>query len=117
MTEVPDRFFRHYARRRARYLDALDPVQCQQHLLLHLIGQARACRFAEDHDFARIQSVRDFQSRVPLRDYESFWHSYWEPEFPRIQNQTWSGRIPFFALSSGTSSGRSKYLPDRKSVV
>ncbi|MCY0872322.1 MAG: GH3 auxin-responsive promoter family protein [Acidithiobacillus caldus] len=111
MTEVPDRFFRHYARRRARYLDALYPVQCQQHLLLHLIGQARACRFAEDHDFARIQSVRDFQSRVPLRDYESFWHSYWEPEFPRIQNQTWSGRIPFFALSSGTSSGRSKYLP------
>ena len=117
MSEALDAGFRHYAGRRARYLDAMDPVQCQRQLLQGLIRHARASRFGQEHDFARIGTVRDFQQRVPLRDYESFWRQYWQAAFPRIRNQTWPDPIPWFALSSGTSSGRSKYLPLSRAML
>jgi len=106
-----DDFFRYYAEGRARYLDALDPVQSQGRLLQRLLHRGRATRFGVEHEFARIRSVEDFQSRVPLRDYEDFWQRYWQGAFPEIRHQSWPDPIPWFALSSGTSSGRSKYLP------
>ena len=39
------------------------------------------------------------------------WGSYWQEEFPRLTGCTWPGTIPFFALSSGTTSGTTKYIP------
>ncbi len=62
-------------------------------------------------DFQRIHSVEDFQAAVPLRRYEDIWREYWQPAFPVLKNCTWPGTIPFFALSSGTSAGASKYIP------
>src|SRR5207253_302207 len=43
--------------------------------------------------------------------YEQTWREYWQPEFPVLKDCTWRGTIPFFALSSGTSAGASKYIP------
>jgi hypothetical protein len=55
--------------------------------------------------------VADFQRAVPLRSYEAFWAEWWEEPFPRLRGVTWPDPIPWFALSSGTTSGRTKFVP------
>src|SRR5204863_2116224 len=72
---------------------------------------ARATRFGRDHGFGRIRCVADYQQCVPLRDYEAFWGEYLGPSFPHLAGVTWPGRVPYFALSSGTTGHSTKYIP------
>jgi GH3 auxin-responsive promoter len=102
---------RRYARYRLTQLARQDSVAEQQRQLLRLVHRARNTRFGRDHDFASMRSVRDFQDRVRLRRYEDMWQTYWQPSFPRLVDCTWPGTIPFFALSSGTTSGTTKHIP------
>src|SRR5699024_9864250 len=72
---------------------------------------AKETRFGRDHRFETIASVHEFQRAVPLRHYEDFWDGYWAPDFPAVRDATWPGTVPYFAKSSGTTSGTSKYIP------
>src|SRR5437660_8835912 len=108
---VADAGFGIYARRRVRKLDSQSVAQTQTRLLLQLVAQARPTRFGRDHDFAGIRTVADYQARVPLRDYDAFWKDYWQPAFPDLAGVTWPGPIPYLALSSGTTTGSTKYIP------
>jgi hypothetical protein len=109
--------FSRYARRRAQTLDQLDGADVQRRTLLRLVRQARHTRFGQEHDFGRIRSVADYQRRVPLRDYDAFWQTYWRPAFPLLRDETWPGLIPYFALSSGTTSGTTKYIPVSREML
>lgn len=100
-----------YAHHRTRQLDRMDAGVMQHNTLLRLVRTARNTTFGRDHDFARITSVADYQARVPVREYEWFWDNYWKAAYPRIDNITWPGKVPYFALSSGTTSGATKYVP------
>lgn len=102
---------RFYARRRLRALGALDPVETQRSTLLCLVRQARSTLFGRAHGFDDIGSVEAFQARVPLRRYEDFWRDYWKSAFPVLDDVTWPRRVPFFAVTSGTTSGTTKYIP------
>ncbi|GGG24479.1 hypothetical protein GCM10010964_10670 [Caldovatus sediminis] len=102
---------RAYAALRLARLRAMDPAPTQERLLLRLVRRADRTRFGRDHGFAAIRTVADFQARVPLRRYEAFWDAYWRPAYPVLEDLTWPGRIPYFALSSGTTSGRNKFIP------
>ena len=92
-----------YARFRARRLARQDAVAAQEATLRRLLRRAATTRFGQEHGFAGIRDRRAFQAAVPLRRYEDFWAAYWRPAFPRLDNCSWPGRIPFFAASSGTS--------------
>lgn len=100
-----------YARYRNARLAAQDAVETQRRLLLRLVRRAANTRLGRDHRFREIASIEDFQARVPLRRYEQMWRDYWQPAFPRLVNCTWPGIIPFFALTSGTTTGATKYIP------
>jgi hypothetical protein len=102
---------RAYTRRRAAMLAAQNPVETQLAGLLRLVARARNTRFGREHGFESIRDVGDFQRQVPLRRYEDFWRDYWQPAFPRLGNISWPGTIPYFALTSGTTSGKTKYIP------
>jgi hypothetical protein len=102
---------RAYAAWRLRRLARQDAVQEQQQLLLGLLRRGEPTRFGVDHGFTRLRTVADYQSAVPLRRYEDFWQAYWQPTFPRLDGVTWPGLIPYFANSSGTSSGITKHIP------
>jgi hypothetical protein len=106
-----------YAHYRAAALDRMDPGRVQHDTLLRLVRAARATRFGRDHDFARITSVADFQARVPVRDYEYFWTTYWKAAYPRLDDVTWPGKVPYYALSSGTTSGTTKYIPVSREML
>ena len=103
--------FHAYARRRTRILATRDPVEVQRQILFKLLRTARSTRFGLDHGFASIRSVEDFQSRVPLRTYEALWDAYLKDKYPRFDDLTWPGHIPYLALTSGTTQGATKYIP------
>lgn len=108
--------FNIYARRRLRYLSKLDNKLCQQQQLFKLLKIAKATSFGIDHKFSKINSILDYQNQVPLRKYEDIWNEYWKKEFPVITNCSWPDTISFFCVSSGTSSGTTKYLPYTKEM-
>ncbi|MBL6454689.1 GH3 auxin-responsive promoter family protein [Belnapia sp. T6] len=92
-------------------LQRMDPAATQAALLGRLLRRAGGTRFGQAHGFDAIRSVAEYQARLPLRRYEEFWRDWWQPEYPLLRNATWPGRVPYFALSSGTTSGSTKYIP------
>ena len=104
-------FLKIYARKRGRELDHENTPAAQEQQLMKLLHRAADTRFGKDHSFGKIRSIADYRARVPLRRYEDMWRDYWQPGFPRLIDCTWPGTIPYFALSSGTTSGTTKYIP------
>src|SRR5262249_11706042 len=61
--------------------------------------------------FSDIRTVAEFQARVPVSDYDAMWNRWWRPGFPDHVDLTWPDRIPYFAVTSGTTTGRAKNIP------
>ncbi len=108
---------RRWAGWRSAKLDRQDAATVQERQLLSLVARARSTAFGRDYDFSSVRSVADFQTRVPLRRFEDFWQDYWRDPFPQLKNVTWPGTIPYFAVTSGTTSGRTKYIPCSKEII
>lgn len=106
-----------YALYRLRRLKRLDPVRNQEALLLDLVRHAAGTRFGRDHGFSDIRSVADFQAQVPIGRYEAFWRDYWEAAFPDLTDLTWPGTIRYFAETSGTTTGKTKYIPVSQEMI
>jgi hypothetical protein len=96
---------------RIAQVQRMDPVAAQERLLHRLLRRAAGTRFGQAHGFADLRTVAGYQARVPLRRYEDFWRDWWQPAYPLLVDVTWPGRVPYFALSSGTTSGTTKYIP------
>ena len=101
-----------------RELASLDPLRTQEASCSEAWSVGRkSTRFGRDHAFERIRTVADFQSAVPLRTYEALWNDYLRDRYPVFENLTWPGRIPFLALTSGTTQGATKYIPVSREMV
>src|SRR5262245_43468921 len=100
-----------YAHRRTAELDRLDVAETQWRTLKRRVHKARSTRFGREHGFDRLAGIEQYQSTVPVRTYEDFWREYWQATFPRMEGTTWPEFIPYYALSSGTTTGTTKYLP------
>lgn len=91
-----------------RYIDHADAVQ--QGELVRLVEKAALTRIGRKYDFSSIRTYRQFASTLPLFSYENL-----QPHIMRMVNgskdELWPGRCMNFAQSSGTSDGRSKYIP------
>ena len=103
--------FHAYSRRRLRELARLDPVAVQERTIATLVRTAAKTRFGRNHHFDEIRTPADFRERVPLRTYEELWEDYLKERYPVFEDLTWPGKIPFLALSSGTTTGSTKYIP------
>jgi hypothetical protein len=106
-----DAAFVQLAHRRVARLDRMNVARVQEATLLRLVRTAADTRFGRDHGFAAVRSVADYQQRVPIRDYDAYWQQYWKDAYPRLGGITWPGFIPYYALSSGTTTGTTKYIP------
>lgn len=100
-----------YARYRNAQLRRLDPIETQRQTLLRLLQRAQDTVFGRAHDFSRLRSVADFQRAVPLADYDAWWTTWGQPRFPHLNNLGWPGLIRYHAVTSGTSTGHTKYIP------
>lgn len=85
------------------------PEALQEKVFRYLIKRAKRTAFGKDHGFERIEGVRDFQERVPVRDYEAL-RSYFDRVVEGEKNVVWPGTPLYLSKTSGTTSG-AKYLP------
>jgi len=114
---LADLLLQRFSLARVHRIDAIDAAASQRATLLRLVRRASRTRFGREHDFLRIRCVADYQERVPVRSYEAFWSEFWRPVFPDLTDTTWPGSIPYFARSSGTTSGNTKYIPVSREML
>lgn len=100
------------------FLAALaDPHAAQEEILLRrIVGPNVESEFGREHGFARIRSLADWKSAVPVRKYDAF-----EPWIDRIVQRGEQGilttePVKRFFLTSG-STNRKKYIPVTSSFV
>jgi len=86
------------------------PLEVQEKTLHALIGKAASTEWGKKFDFPSLNSVTEFQSRLPVQTYEEIL-----PFVERLRkgeaNLLWPGEIKWFAKSSGTTSTKSKFIP------
>lgn len=93
------------AERRAQEQCALS----QQKLLVELLSRGRGTVWGHEHGFDNIKGAADFQG-LPLTQYADI-RPYVERMVSGGSDVLWPGVCRRFAQSSGTSDGKSKYVP------
>ena len=93
-----------------RFRRALSRVRQEQESILHeILRKNQRSDFGRRHGFSTIRTIREFQQRVPLRDYEGY-----RGDVERIaagEHQVLSEeRVRLFEPTSG-SSGAAKWIP------
>ena len=94
-----------------RFSDECHEIQLQQ--LTQLLDEAKNTEYGRKHDFARLQDINDFKKAVPLVRYEDL-RPYIMQMVEGKSDVLWRGVTRNFAQSSGTSDGKSKYVPITK---
>jgi hypothetical protein len=112
-----NRAYHAYSRRRTAALAACNPAAVQARTLRRLLRRAADTRFGRDHRFSAIRTVDEFRRAVPLRTYEALWDDYLKARYPVFEDLTWPGRIPYLALTSGTTQGATKYIPVSREML
>jgi hypothetical protein len=86
------------------------PVEVQTELFSKMMVSAASTEFGKQCRFNGIRSHEAFKNEVPLQEYEQV-----KPFVDRLmngeQNLLWPGETKWFAKSSGTTTGRSKFIP------
>ena len=86
-----------------------NPLLAQQKTFDYLTQKAKETDFGQDHGFDKIKDYKDFQTAVPIRDYEGH-----KPYIDKMLNGKtsvlWPGKPIYYAKTSGTTSG-AKFIP------
>jgi hypothetical protein len=104
-----------YSRKRFRDIAffAKHPLLAQQKILRRLVDRAAKTEWGREHAFLAIKSIEDFQKKVPISSYDDL-----SPFVSRMmqgeKDVLWPGKIKWFAKTSGTTAGRSKFIPVSK---
>ncbi|MGZ5283170.1 MAG: GH3 family domain-containing protein, partial [Bacteroidia bacterium] len=96
------------------------PFESQQKVLHKLLRRAQFTVFGQEFNFSKILKNDDiinaYQQEVPIHTYESIL-KWWEMTLQGETSVCWPGKVDYFALSSGTSTGSSKYIPITRSML
>ncbi len=107
-TPLVRRYFVARLHEQLRYKSHADAIQQGQ--LVKLVEKAALTEIGRKYDFSTMRTYEQFASRVPLYRYEDL-----QPQIMRMvqgeANVLWPGKTFNFAQSSGTSDGKSKYIP------
>ena len=85
--------------------------QIQYEIFKNLIAHGQKTAFGKQFNFGKVVTQDDFRKTVPISDYENL-----KPYIERIvsgkeQNVLWDTPVRWIAMSSGTTSDKSKYIP------
>ena len=88
-----------------------NPISVQEDNLKYLLEHGKNTEFGAENNFQSISSISDFQKNVSINTYENL-----RPYLDKIivekkENVLWDTPIKWFAMSSGTTQDRSKYIP------
>ncbi len=86
------------------------PMEVQNELFTQLLKTAKTTEFGKEFGFKDVKNVDEFKQRVPIYTYESIF-PYIEKLLNGRQNILWPSEIKWFAMSSGTTNAKSKFIP------
>lgn len=102
-----------YLDRKYREIDRFiqKPFDTQEAILQYLLRSAENTLIGTEYNFSSIRNKDDFRKSVPVFHYEDL-----RPYLDKIlvdkkQNILWNKPINWFAMSSGTTEDKSKYIP------
>ncbi len=107
-----------WLKKRVHQIDLFNkyPIEVQDEVFNKLITTARNTEWGKKYDYRSINTISDYQNRVPISSYEDI-----KPLIDRLrkgeQNILWPEEITWFAKSSGTTAGKSKYIPVSRSAL
>lgn len=87
-----------------------DPIVTQFKVWQDLLGAGQFTDFGRELQFSRIQSIVEYKQQVPIHTYEAI-YPYIERMLNGEENVLWNTPVSWFAKSSGTSNGKSKFIP------
>jgi len=86
------------------------PFEVQKETLMKLLKSAQNTEWGRKYKFGSIETVEQYQKRVPIHTYEDF-KPFIEKLMKGEKDIIWPGRVKWFAKSSGTTSDKSKFIP------
>lgn len=94
-------------------------VEHQARSLNKLLTTAKDTQYGKTYEFNHILTAHNpytaFQ-KTPINNYSTM-YKWWKHAKEGGEDITWPGKVEYFALSSGTSEGASKYIPITKSML
>ncbi len=89
--------------------------------LSYLLNKAKKTNFGKNHDFTAILNnenlIEAYQKEIPLVEYEEFYQTWLHRSIDGVKDNTWTGKIKYYALSSGTTGSPSKRIPVTKESI
>lgn len=95
---------------RARKTNSCSPLDTQTAQLKWLLHKGTATKMGTKYDFWSLNNYTKFAQAVPVSQYQDI-RSYVMRMIEGEKDLLWPGRTTHFAQSSGTSDGKSKYIP------
>lgn len=86
------------------------PHDAQLNVFNKLILSARNTEWGKKYSYCSVKTITDYRERVPVSDYEAI-KPYIDRTMRGEQNLLWNTPVKWFAKSSGTTGGKSKFIP------
>ena len=89
------------------------PIDVQQEWFHKLIQLGKKTEWGKKYGYDSIKTIADYKAQVPIQTYESLL-PYIERVRQGEKKVLWPNEIKWFAKSSGTTAGKSKFIPVSK---
>lgn len=86
------------------------PVETQLSVLKKILKKNKNTEFCKKYNISDKTTYEEFSSRVPVFEYEQY-YEYIKQVLNNKNNVITSDKVVFIAKSSGTTTGKSKYIP------
>lgn len=118
MAQIMDPILRLYFRYRQRKIEQVvaKPEKYQDRQLKWILERQKHSNYGQKHDFDSIRSLEDYQNAVPLVKYEDIAEDILTMMDGK-QGVLVTDKVKWFARSSGTTRGRSKYIPTTQNYL
>lgn len=114
--KISKAIFNKYYRSVEDFIDRSSSVQEEN--LSYLLEHGRNTLIGSEYNFDKIDGISEFQKRVPVFRYEDLRPYLDKIIIDKKSNVLWDTPIRWFAMSSGTTNDKSKYIPvTRESLV
>lgn len=86
-----------------------------------LLEFCKKTNFGKSHHFANVLDdsnfIQAYQENVPIMEYETFYQTWLHRTIDGVKDNTWPGKVKYFALSSGTTGSPSKRIPVTQQMI
>ena len=109
ITQIAHKYLAFKYREVVRFIN--NPVATQEKVLSYLLRNGAQTLIGHQFGFSSIRNKDDFRRKVPVFHYEGLRPYLDKILIDKQQNVLWNKPVRWFAMSSGTTEDKSKYIP------